>query len=814
MTPPDPAFDALLEDCAWLRRLARRLVPDAHRAEDFVQDTLVAAWVRLEADERRGRPGRGWLASVLRNFVRQDRRSELARRGRERVAGGARRDGGFEPSSLDVAERLELQRALVEAVQGLEEPYRSTLVERFFDGRPPREIARRAGVPVKTVNTRLERGVAKLRARLDARFGGRSSGDRRAWARALAPLAPSLGTRIGTAAGALAGSTAVPLALVLAAVAAGAWIFGGGDPAPGPAAPRAVEPRLEDPDAPPESPGSLAPQAAGEPLAETLVRAAPLAQRARVPADEEGAPHGAQPSDSLYVCRVLDGASGARIAGALVRRLGEDGVATQSDEEGLFALEAAASGLLELRHPDYGPVLAEMRPDGFQVGRVAEVPMHRSARIEGRVLSARPGDEVFVAVTARDFEERAGIETGPALHWSTPVGPGGGVLLAGLPARVPLRVEIRAGGRARWRVPEALILDPGERREVSWQTGPAVRVLGNLAGARRATEVWALANGEAGSDPERLLEARDRRRAAAVARTDGAGSFELDGLGPGSWWIGAGPLAVRVDLAAEQAERRLELTLQPELDITGRVTSGTEGLAGPVTVRAQRGDTEGTAEARADPEGFFRLASLPPGRYVLWAHGAHPFDRSEYVHAEAGDVDVPLVIDLGTSLSGTVVDGDTGEPTNAHVHLISARGSLGFGTGGEGAGVFRFAGLHAGVYSLTAGTDDGRFALLGDVPLEEGESQRGLLLELRPGATLEIELAGGLASARCAIYAEGVPIADFTLRRGEKATERVPAGPLLLQLYTGGSGAGREVSLERSLAPSAGARETVVFELP
>jgi protocatechuate 3,4-dioxygenase beta subunit len=71
---------------------------------------------------------------------------------------------------------------------------------------PPREVARRLGVPVETVRTRLKRGHALLRARLDGDYGD----DREAWCKALLPfalarparvLAPHLGGKFGLALG-------------------------------------------------------------------------------------------------------------------------------------------------------------------------------------------------------------------------------------------------------------------------------------------------------------------------------------------------------------------------------------------------------------------------------------------------------------------------------------------------------------------------------------------------------------------------------------------------------------------------------------
>jgi carboxypeptidase family protein/sigma-70-like protein len=55
-------------------------------------------------------------------------------------------------------------------VLALDEPYRSTLVLRFFEEQPADAIARAVGVPVETVRTRVKRGLAQLRAKLGGEF--------------------------------------------------------------------------------------------------------------------------------------------------------------------------------------------------------------------------------------------------------------------------------------------------------------------------------------------------------------------------------------------------------------------------------------------------------------------------------------------------------------------------------------------------------------------------------------------------------------------------------------------------------------------
>lgn len=169
-------IDALLAEGDWLRRLAQRLVAEPHAAADAAQDALVAA---IEHPPLEGVPLRRWLAGVLRNVVRQGRRRDGRRRVRE-----VSRELPEDPEGTDeLAVRLELHQRLIRCVRELEEPYRSTLALRYLEDLTPAEIARRQGVPPKTVYTRLERALAQLRARLDREHGG----SRSAWALVLVP---------------------------------------------------------------------------------------------------------------------------------------------------------------------------------------------------------------------------------------------------------------------------------------------------------------------------------------------------------------------------------------------------------------------------------------------------------------------------------------------------------------------------------------------------------------------------------------------------------------------------------------------------
>src|SRR5215831_239162 len=169
----------LLEQARWIRRLARVLIDQDDVAEDLVQDTWLVA-LRSHPDD--DRPLGPWLGGVLRNLIYKRRRAEARRKHRERTA-------ARQPVSLPTAEvlidRAETQRLLVNLVMDLAEPYRSTLLLRYYEGLSAAEIARRQGIPAGTVRSRLKHGLDRLREHLDGRFDG----DRRRWCVALAPLA-------------------------------------------------------------------------------------------------------------------------------------------------------------------------------------------------------------------------------------------------------------------------------------------------------------------------------------------------------------------------------------------------------------------------------------------------------------------------------------------------------------------------------------------------------------------------------------------------------------------------------------------------
>ena len=311
---------ALLAHADWVRALARQLVRDAHAAEDLAQDTLAAALVRPPPLDR---PLRGWLAAVLRNLVREERRDSSHRGARERAAARAEADS----SSEELLLRLDSHRALVEAVARLDEPYRAAILMRWFEGLAPAAIAARTGTPLRTVETRLHRALARLRADLDRTHGG----DRRAWLLALIPYARGSSGSSVAALGALVMDAKLKIGVaVLAVVGVCSTLVLWRSEA---AAPRAVA--AESPAVEPEQPRDAR---------ETLAEVPAVAERRapETPAQSSRPEPVPAPAPRL-TGRVID-VERAPVAGVAVRYSDPahgplDGSETRTDAAGVFELE-------------------------------------------------------------------------------------------------------------------------------------------------------------------------------------------------------------------------------------------------------------------------------------------------------------------------------------------------------------------------------------------------------------------------------------------------------------------------------------------
>ncbi len=221
-----PNIDRLLAERDWMRALARSLVVDEHAAEDLVQDATVVALTR-PPDQVHAM--RAWLRRVIRsvhlNRLRGDDRRAARELASEVVRGGAQ--ACERPD--DVVATWEVRREVVEAVLALDEPYRTTVLLRFFEGLTRNEVAQRMEVSSETVHTRQRRAVDQLRERL--RGHAPENWNRKSLAlfliaRGDTAAGPPVGSVQATALGVTVMSTTKTMALVAAALFAlglGAW---------------------------------------------------------------------------------------------------------------------------------------------------------------------------------------------------------------------------------------------------------------------------------------------------------------------------------------------------------------------------------------------------------------------------------------------------------------------------------------------------------------------------------------------------------------------------------------------------------------
>jgi RNA polymerase sigma factor (sigma-70 family) len=167
MPPNTPDLDALLAHSGWVHALARSLVADSSTADDVEQQAWLTA---LERPPSHDRNLRSWWAAVVRSAAGKGWREQNRRRQIEAELARSQQSSDSDSPQL-VAERFETFRHLATAVTQLPEPFGSAIYLRFFEQLPVAEVARRQNVPVNTAQSRINRGLVKLRAALQQSIG-------------------------------------------------------------------------------------------------------------------------------------------------------------------------------------------------------------------------------------------------------------------------------------------------------------------------------------------------------------------------------------------------------------------------------------------------------------------------------------------------------------------------------------------------------------------------------------------------------------------------------------------------------------------
>jgi RNA polymerase sigma-70 factor (ECF subfamily) len=145
--------------------LARRILDDAHLAEDVVQQVFTALWKGSGYDSRRGAVST-WLMSVTHHKAVDMLRKEGPRRKRLASEQALLEVAAAGPGPADATwARLRAERTR-DGLKTLPAEQREVLLLAYYGGYTQREIAELTGLPLGTVKSRTLTALRRLRSTL------------------------------------------------------------------------------------------------------------------------------------------------------------------------------------------------------------------------------------------------------------------------------------------------------------------------------------------------------------------------------------------------------------------------------------------------------------------------------------------------------------------------------------------------------------------------------------------------------------------------------------------------------------------------
>ena len=739
-----------------MHRLARALTGgDTAEAEDLTGD---AVRVALDSPPRPQGPVRPWLGGVLRNLARLRARTGVRRRRRDAAALAV---DGSAPSPGELVERLEAQQLVASLVLGLPEPFRSTVLLRYYEDLSAAEVARRLNIPAGTVRWRLKHALDELRPALDRAHGGR----RERWQALLLPVPVQVaaGTPRPAPSGPVPARTnrAWGIGLLAKMLAAAACAL------------------------------LLALGAAGvQRLAHRGSRwhSAPMAAAGRWPAgtvmqlDARGpAPVAVETSDP---------AGGLRIEGQVIDPL-ENPLGGA-----LVAIDSNPPRTVVTR-PDGGFVLEGLMPRLYRLeasagdlyAGPAETRLPRGS--EPIILRTWPGQKVRVEVRAGGDGhaiEAAEVTLRSVLSWRGQTDPGGAVVFTGV-APGWLQVSVEAPGFAPAHPRRATT---GENDwEVRLESGAPVegRVLDARGAAVAGATVWASLVSERFPDED--------PRPGAVT-TDAEGRWRLAAVAAGRYWFEASHPEHAQGITAPTivdgtgSGLPVDVRLEDGGTVRGEVRSPDGRPLASVQVRAAVEAGEGqhfAQEAFTDGGGRFRLRGLPRKLLDIVAvsdQGSSPIVPVD-LDTNSGERDISLVLSVDGAIAGMVVD-QAGHPI-AEAQVVAnpdldpdfegwreweLRGRPRFIS--DSSGRFRFAGLPAAKYRLRAGTGPGdMLSPYEGVPARPGDHDVRIVVSGRGSLTGTVVYDDGTAPPRFSVTV-GTIRRELSGGDGGAFSVEVPAG--------------------------------------
>lgn len=373
---------------------------------------------------------------------------------------------------------------------------------------------------------------------------------------------------------------------------------------------------------------------------------------------------------------VADAADGTPLAGVLVEALpvgpaviqallGRGAVTAVSDAAGAFTLAGLDAGRYHLRweREGYATVHRLVDLEGEGLVDLGPLFLDQGVTLQGRLIdrsdAARPGLEV------RLFDPAAEV----LQPWAEAVSDGDGRyrLEALVPGRYRVQVVDRNAGPApRLLLAQEFELQGGEAsRRLDLEVG-GVAVRGRLtyggAPVSGGTLNWTSALEPSARRGKITVRWGDAQLAygmpastlfAAVAKD---GSFAVDDVAPGLWWLGYSDLDGRRIARTVAVPDREEFELSLDLGgypLEGRVVDASTRLGLPATVEVCDVTGRAVAVAAADSAGRFRIVDLAPGEYDLEAR-AEGYASARSFAVEASEDAPPRQIALEAGEPGRI----------------------------------------------------------------------------------------------------------------------------------------------------------------
>ena len=447
---------------------------------------------------------------------------------------------------------------------------------------------------------------------------------------------------------------------------------------------------------------------------------------------------------------IVTGADGELIAGAIVKargwgRVGQSAERTATtDADGRFRLGGLSSELADLgvRAAGY-PLL--VRP-GVRAGNDEPIVIELvpGASLGGRVLDNGGNDVAGIPVRlAIERDYRAGGD--PRLWKGTDMFPQGVTDAEGrfrFESLVPGTWSAEAKHREEGAKLEAIELASGEMREIELILGTPDQL----------TVIVTTALGEPVADAVVRVQAEGEAMPGGYGRTDGSGRTEVD--------ISPGPAVVSVEHEKLRDESRqvqltpganeLRVELHPGAEISGSVRSYDGAPLALATVEAVTEFSFDTdfhqANTVSDEGGAFRITGLEPGRYILTARAPGYADGGpdEPVEIDSNPIDgLEIVLEPGASIVGAVTGLTPSEVSQVNIRVW--RNSRLRTATPDAEGNFSVEGVAAGTWRVVAtkGDPGAERTVQRTVTIEQGVTEAVVELPFERG----LRLAGQVLEA-------------------------------------------------------------------